>query len=121
MSDFKELKAWQKAHALALAVSRAVTASRASGFAELRSQITRAAMSIPANIAEGRGKRSDKEQVRFLRISAGSAYELEAHLTMARDLEYIEKVRANRLIDQLQEVRKMLFGLIKYLEGDNKA
>lgn len=88
---------------------------------ELRSQMQRAAMSIPANIAEGRGKRSDKEQARFLRISTGSAYGLEARLIMARDLEYIEKVHANRLIDQLEEVRKILFGLIKYLEGDDKA
>lgn len=117
MSDFKDLKVWQKAHALALAVNRAATPPRSPAQTELRSQMTRAAISIPANIAEGRGKRTDKEQVRFLRICTGSAYELEAHLVMARDLRYIEKVRANRLINQLEEVRKMLFGLIKYLEG----
>ena len=53
MSDFKDLKVWQKAHALAVAVNRVAKASRGSADAELRSQMKRAAMSIPANIAEG--------------------------------------------------------------------
>lgn len=121
MSDFKDLKVWQKAHALAVAVNRVAKASRGSADAELRSQMKRAAMSIPANIAEGRGKASDKEQVRFLRISAGSSFELEAHLTMARDTDFIGRTRADQLIDQLVEVRKMLFGLIRYLEGGEKS
>lgn len=117
MSDFKDLKVWQKAHALAVAVSRTAKASGGSADGELRNQMKRAAISIPANIAEGRGKGTDKEQVRFLRISAGSSYELEAHLTMARDTDFIRRTRANQLIDQVVEVRKMLFGLIRYLEG----
>ena len=120
MSDFKDLKVWQKAHALAVAVNRAAKTSRGSADAELRNQMKRAATSIPANIAEGRGKGSDKEQVRFLRISAGSAYELEAHLTIARDIDFLRPARANQLIDQVVEVRKMLFGLIGYLEGDEE-
>jgi four helix bundle protein len=116
MSDFKELKVWQKAHALALAINRVANGSRAPAFTALRSQMIRAAMSIDANIAEGRGKHSDKELVRYLRMSAGSASELESHLIMARDVEFIDKAMVAQLLEQLVEVRKMLFGLIKYLE-----
>lgn len=74
-------------------------------------------MSIDANIAEGRGHRSDREQIRFLRIAAGSSYELESHLIMARDLNFMREEDAIRLTGQLIEVRKMLFGLIKYLSS----
>ena len=116
MSDFKELKVWQKAHALALAVNRVASASRAPAYTSLRAQMVRAAMSIDTNIAEGRGKHSDKELVRYLRISAGSASELESHLIMARDVGLIDPDASVRLLEQLIEVRKMLFGLIKYLE-----
>ena len=115
MSDFKELKVWQKAHALALAVDRTANSNRAVAYASLRSQMIRAAMSIDANIAEGRGHRSDKELTRFLRISVASAYELESHLIMARDRRFINEPDFVRLLEQLIEVRRMLFGLIKYL------
>src|SRR5687768_10726046 len=91
VSDFKELKVWQKAHALALAVDRAANSNRAVAYASLRSQMIRAAMSIDANIAEGRGHRSDKELTRFLRISVASAYELESHLIMARDRHFLKE------------------------------
>lgn len=115
MSDFKELKVWQKAHALALGVSRVANSSRSPAHSALRSQIIRAAMSIDANIAEGRGRQSDREQIRFLRISVGSCYELESHLIMSRDVGFIRASGSIRLLEQLVEVRKMLFGLINYL------
>jgi four helix bundle protein len=120
VSDFKELKVWQKAHALALAVDRAANSNRAVARASLRSQMIRAAMSIDANIAEGRGHNSDKELMRFLRISIASAYELESHLIMGRDLHFLRDADFVRLIEQLIEVRRMLFGLIKYL-GSTRA
>ncbi|MGK2961271.1 MAG: four helix bundle protein [Gemmatimonadaceae bacterium] len=116
MSDFKELKVWQKAHDLALAVNRIANVSRAPAHSALRSQVIRAAMSIDANIAEGRGRQSDREQIRFLRISVGSCYELESHLIMSRDVGFVRASDAHSLLEQLVEVRKMLFGLIKYLQ-----
>ncbi len=115
MSDFKELKVWQKAHALALGVNRVANASRSPAHSALRSQMIRAAMSIDANIAEGRGHRSDRELIRFLRISVASCYELESHLIMARDTRFVKAPDFTALTEQLIEVRKMLFGLIKYL------
>ncbi len=116
MSDFKNLKVWQKAHSLALGINRVASTSRAPAHSALRSQMIRSAMSIDANIVEGRGRRSDKELVRFLRIAVGSCYELESQLIMAKDVGFIANDDATSLIDKLVEVRKMLFGLIKYLD-----
>ena len=117
-SDFKELKVWQKAHALALAVDRAANSNRSVAYASLKSQMIRAAMSIDANIAEGRGHRSDRELIRFLRISIGSAYELESHLIMGRDRGFLKEPDFVRLMESLIEVRKMLIGLRKKILRD---
>ncbi|MGZ3333101.1 MAG: four helix bundle protein, partial [Gemmatimonadaceae bacterium] len=85
MSDFKKLKVWRKAHALALSVRRVATGIRGPDNASLRNQIIRAAMSIPTNIVEGTGQKTGKEFARFIGIALNSASELEYHLMMARD------------------------------------
>ena len=85
MADFKKLLVWQKAHALTLAINHITAGIRGPNYASLRSQMVRAAMSIPANIVEGRGQKSDKEFARFLRISLNSTSELEYHLIVAHD------------------------------------
>ena len=85
-SDFKRLQVWHKAHALSLAVDRVSTRMRGSRYASPRSQIFRAAMSIPANIAEGRRQKSEKEFSRFLGYALNSSSELEYHLIVARDM-----------------------------------
>ena len=121
MSDFKELKVWQKAHSLALSVNRVANTSRATAYSTLRSQTVRCAMSIDTNIAEGRGHRSDRESIRFLRIAIASCYELESHLIMGRDLRFIREPDFETLFAQLVEVRKMLYGLIKYLSSASRA
>ena len=71
----------------------------------------RAAMSIDANIVEGRGQSTDKEFSRYLSIALNSTNELESHLIMARDLGAMEKQAFEALLEQLIEVRKMLHGL----------
>ena len=77
MSDYKRLQVWQKAHALALHAHRTAMGIRAAHYSPLKSQIIRAAMSIPANIVEGRRQESERDFARFLRYSLNSAYELE--------------------------------------------
>lgn len=72
-------------------------------------------MSISANIAEGSGKGSDKELVRFLRIALGSTSELENHLIIARDTSVLTKSDFDSLTARIIEVRKMLYGLVRYL------
>jgi len=85
MQDFKRLRVWQKALALALNIDRVVARITAKRYSSLKNQIFRAATSIPANIAEGRRKQSDREFAKFLGIAAGSSSELESHLIFARE------------------------------------
>jgi four helix bundle protein len=118
VSDFKKLHVWQKAHALSLTVDRVSRGIRDSRYASLRSQIFRAATSIPANIAEGRRQESEKEFARFLRYALNSASELEYHTILARDTKVIPEDACISMLDQTITVRKMLYALIKRLSPD---
>ena len=122
MSDFKKLQVWQKAHALSLTVDRVSREIRDSRYASLRSQIFRAAASIPANIAEGRRQESEKEFARYLRYALNSTSELEYHTILARDTKTIPEGACISLLDQTITVRKMLYALLKRLssDGDNR-
>lgn len=115
MTDFKKLHVWRKAHALVLNSHRVSHKIRGVENKSLRSQLNRAAMSIPTNIVEGRGQRSAKEQIRFLGYAINSTSELEYHLIVAKDLRVIPRNDFSSLLGQLVEVRKMLYGLIDYL------
>jgi four helix bundle protein len=115
MSDFKKLHVWQKAHALSLAVDRMSTQIRGARYSSLRSQIFRAAMSIPANIAEGRRQTSDKQFARFLGYALNSSSELEHHLIVARDTKVVPESDFVSLVTQTITVRKMVYGLLKRL------
>jgi four helix bundle protein len=117
MSDYRKLLVWRKAHALALDAHRTAAGIRGSQYAPFRSQIIRAALSIPANIVEGREQKTDAGFARFLRIALGSASELEYHLTAAHDIQAISTKRDyEALSSQVIEVRRMLHGLIRRLE-----
>ena len=115
MTDFRKLKVWQKAHLLAMDVHRAAGQIRGQKHASLRSQMTRAAGSVPTNIVEGCGQQSTREYSRFLRIALNSTTELEYHLVTARDLEVVRPSDSLTLINQVIEVRKMLYGPLRYL------
>jgi len=122
MADFKRLHVWQRAHSLSLSVDRTSKRIRASQYASLRNQIFRAAVSIPANIAEGRRQRSEKEFARFLSIALNSASELEYHLILARDTKIIPESEFVSLVSETIVVRKMLYALMKRLgtaEGES--
>ncbi|MEP6550884.1 MAG: four helix bundle protein [Gemmatimonadales bacterium] len=115
MSDFKRLQVWHKAHALSLNVDRVSARMRGSRYSSLRSQMFRAAMSIPANIAEGRRQNSEKDFSRFLGYALGSNSDLEHHLIVARDTKVIAETDFVALLSQTITVRKMLYGLLKRL------
>ncbi len=116
MHDFKKLKIWQKGREFAreiyLTVSNFPTEER---FA-LTSQMKRAAVSIPSNIAEGAGRRTSKDFARFLDIANGSAFELETQIYLAFDLRYIDKAKLNNLIEKIEEIEKMIFGFKKKMQ-----
>jgi four helix bundle protein len=111
VSDFKKLSVWRKAHGLALKVRYCSGKIRGFDNAALRTQMARAAMSIPTNIVEGGGQTSRKEFARFLSIALNSASELEYHLIVARDLRLLAASDCRGLCDRTIEVRKMLHAL----------
>jgi four helix bundle protein len=108
MGDFRRLTAWQKARALVqLSYTKTAQFPKSELFG-LTSQTRRAAVSVAANIAEGRGKNSDKELNRYLGIALGSATELECLSLLASDLKFLTEVDANALIKACQEVQAMI-------------
>ena len=118
MSDFKNLKVWQDARVLTVATIRASDEMSGSAASVVRGQLVRAIMSVPANIAEGSAKRSDRDFARFVRIALGSATESENHLIIANDLALIGNQDFEALSKQLEEVKRMLTGLEKRLAAD---
>ena len=115
MANFKELVVWKKAHALAVDSVKTATRVRQAHLTSLKSQLVRAAISVPTNIVEGTGQESDRDFCRFLRYSVNSANELEYHLILAVDLSIIPKDDFARLNAQAEEVQKMLHGLLRSL------
>ncbi len=116
MKDFRTLKVWEKAHALTLAIYKATEEFPKREMYALTNQIQRAAVSLPANIAEGCGKDSDAELKRFMLIAMGSASEVEYMLLLARDLGYWSEATYETLQTTLVEVRKMLNAFIQHLK-----
>lgn len=103
--SFQDLIVWQKAHQLVLSVYGMSNSFPQEEKYGLRSQITRASVSVPANIAEGFKKKSRKEKARFFNIAQGSLEECRYYLILTRDLDYAD---SSPLLSQLEEVSKML-------------
>jgi four helix bundle protein len=119
MRDFHSLKVWQKSHALVLGIyvsSRRFPAAETYG---LTSQLRRAAVSIPANIAEGCGRGSNADFARCAQIAMGSASEVEYLLLLARDLTYLTPDKHAPLDQQVTEVKRMLSALLAKLRADS--
>jgi four helix bundle protein len=115
MADFKKLRVWNKAHALALNAERVAEQIREAAHKPLRSQLNRAAMSIPTNIVEGRGEKTDRDFARYLGYALGSACELEYHFILARDLGAMSESDFDSLMRQVVDIKRMLHGLIDRL------
>jgi four helix bundle protein len=111
MSDFRKLDVWRVSHALVLNVHSAVKKIRGPDYTSLRSQMLRAAMSVPANLVEGAGQKSGREFGRYIRISLNSCNELEYHLLVAGDFEVLQPDVVTTLVSETIQVRKMLYGL----------
>lgn len=115
MQDFRRLRVWAESHALVLATFRATQSLARRGHASLGNQLRRAAMSVPANIAEGCGRRGRKEFARFLEIALASATEVEYHLLLARDLGLIEARAHEGLEARTVRIKRMLTVLLRRL------
>lgn len=122
VQNFRDLQVWHRAHAFALDVRRATHVFPRSGYAALKSQLIRAAESIPSNIVEGCGAASRKEFARYIDISVKSTSEVEYELLLARDLGLIQAAIYDRLAKEVVEIRRMLCGLRRaILEADARA
>ena len=111
MQDYRKLRVWQQAHALAISVRRATDRFPRTGYSSLRSQVTTAAESVAFNIVEGCGTSSQPELARFLEISRKSSMELEYQLQLARDYGILPQAAWETLSKELIDTRRMLCGL----------
>ena len=119
MKIFKELKVWQLGMKIVKEVYKISTLIPEKEKYGLISQITRAAVSIPSNIAEGSSRISDKDYKRFLEIALGSAFELETQVIILEEIGYLKREKAKNLLEMITEEQKMINGFIKRLQVNN--
>ena len=114
-SQLEDIQVWQKARQLTKQIYEATSNGRFAQDYGLRNQIQRASVSIMANIAEGFGRRSDKEFANFLNMAHGSVAEVQSHLYVALDLAYITPVTFDKLNALLDEISRMTLVLAQHL------
>ena len=117
LKNYKELKVWQKSYHLCLKVYKETQKFSKNEVYGLTSQMRRAALSIPSNIAEGYGRKTTREYLRFLSIAYGSICELETQILLCGDLGYLSQESLMELQRDIGEVERMLKALIKALEN----
>jgi four helix bundle protein len=117
MQDFRNLQVWEKGHRLALTVYEITAGFPRSEVYGLTSQIRRASVSVPANIAEGCGRWGIGETTHFYQIAMGSASEVEYYLLLSRDLGLLGNSTYERAHDDVTEVKRMLAALIRELRA----
>lgn len=117
MVNYKNYKVWQKSHKLVLEIYRVIKNYPDDEKFNLVSQIRRAAISIPTNIAEGCGRETQKELIRFLYFASGSAHELEYLFLVSTELEYIPKEKSEYILDEIDQIKKMLAVLISKIKS----
>ena len=115
IKSHKDLIVWQKGVDLVLTVYQLTKGFPREEVYGLTSQVRRAAISIPSNIAEGRSRGTRKDFSQFLRIALGSGSELETQLLLAKRLSFITEIDYNKAVGQLEEVMKMLNAMITKL------
>ncbi len=120
MKSYRELIVWQKAINLCVEVYKITEAFPKTELYSLTSQIRRAVVSIPSNIAEGYCRGHRPEYIQFLRISFGSGAELETQLLIAHKIGYLDEKYFKDLIENLNEIMKMLNKLIDTLQISTK-
>jgi four helix bundle protein len=118
MKNFRDLKVWEKSHQLTLTVYKSTAKFPSDEKFGLISQMRRCAISIPANIAEGCGRRGNGEFHKFLQIATGSASELAYHFLVSKDLGFLDAATYAELDCKINEIQKMLAGLILRVEGE---
>lgn len=117
MRDFKKLLIWQKAMDVVAAAYKAVEKFPTEERYGLRSQVTRSAVSIAANIAEGNAKSSEKEKKHCMERALGSAYELETHMLIVERVGWLVGEEIKKILKLIEEEQRMLSTFIEKLKG----
>jgi four helix bundle protein len=121
VNSYRDLRVWQKGMDLVVASYEVTKQFPQNELYGLASQIQRAAVSIPANIAEGHGREHLGDYLHHLSIANGSLMELETHFMLAGRLGYLKVEPINQLLDQTAEVGRMLAGLIRSLKNSQSG
>ena len=121
MKSYQDLDVWQVGITLAEKCYRITRGFPSSETYGLTSQIRRASVSIPANIAEGYGRETTPAFIQFLRVSQGSARELETHVLIAQRVEFLNGEDAAKLLGDCERISKMLRNLIRSLQAKSKS
>jgi four helix bundle protein len=116
MRNFKQLLIWQKGFQIAVKAFRFTASFPKEEKFGLTSQITRAAISIPSNIAEGSSRTSSKDYNRFLEMSLGSSFEAETQLLIAEAVNYGDKEKRDDLLKEIDEEQKMIMSFMSKLQ-----
>jgi four helix bundle protein len=116
LKHYQQLISWQKAIALVTEIYSATKCFPRDEIYGLTSQLRRAAVSVPSNIAEGQGRATKGEFVQFLGHARGSLYEVETQMVIAANLHYLAPDRRNVLSDRIAELSRILNGLIASLQ-----
>ena len=117
MQRFTDLKVWQRSHALVLEIYRVTAAFPEDERFGIVSQLRRAAVSVPCNIAEGTKRKRAPDYARFLNIAEGSLAEAEYLIILSTDLGYIPTAKKDQLSGEAQEIARMLHALREKVEG----
>ncbi len=121
MHNYKEMKIWQKARKLVKEVYKISKKLPKEELYGLTSQIRRAVISVPANIAEGAGRGTDRDFCHFLDIARGSLFELDTLLILSSDLEYVSEEEINPVFESINEIIKMMVSFQSRLVSNLKS
>ena len=114
MSDYKDLNVWRESMDLVESIYRLIKFLPQEEMYALSSQLRRAVISIPSNIAEGQNRNTQKEFVQFLYVSLGSASEVETQLLIAKRLNYLQNIESE--LNQISKIRRMINALINSIK-----
>ncbi len=117
LKNYRDLKVWQKSYQVCLEIYKITKGFPRQETYGLTSQIRRAAISVPSNIAEGNGRKTTPEYIRSLYVGYGSNCELETQVLLSGDLGYIKSEKLKGIQEAIGEVERMLKALIKSLEN----
>ena len=121
IKTYRDLVVWQKSMALVTEIYKATKSFPKDEIYSLISQMRRCAISIPSNIAEGFGRKSTNDYIRFLNITMDSLYELQTQLEISLNLRYTNEEIFNRFFELSREIERMLGSMIKKITDKDKS